>query len=94
MQVAPLHLHNMTVDARDMSHHPSSTALDKNPILFAIAVMLASIALLTFSLRAYTRAKVLRSFHIDDWIALVVAVGPRKYNATQASLTLSSYSLS
>ncbi|OAL55275.1 hypothetical protein IQ07DRAFT_638971 [Pyrenochaeta sp. DS3sAY3a] len=64
----------MTVDARDMSYHPSSTVHDKNPVLFAIAVTLASTALLTFSLRVYTRAKVLRCFHIDDWIALVVAL--------------------
>ena len=54
----------MHVDASDV---PASSIL-------AIVATLASVALLSFSLRVYTRGRLLRSLGIDDWLLLVATV--------------------
>ncbi|KAF1844859.1 uncharacterized protein K460DRAFT_394652 [Cucurbitaria berberidis CBS 394.84] len=63
----------MRVDARGQLPDPSSTVHDKGPFILAIAVTLVSLALLTFSLRIYTRGRLLRSFGIDDYMAAIAA---------------------
>ncbi|KAF1926852.1 uncharacterized protein M421DRAFT_208234 [Didymella exigua CBS 183.55] len=54
----------MHVDARNV---PASSIL-------AIVATLASVALLSFSLRAYTRGRLLRSLGTDDWLLLVATL--------------------
>ena len=51
----------------DASNVPGSSIL-------AIVATLASVALLSFSLRLYTRGRLLRSLGTDDWLLLVAAV--------------------
>jgi predicted membrane protein len=67
----------MDVDASAVS--PSGTPLpwlvpDKGPLHLAIVVTLALTALLIYSLRAFTRGKLLRSFAIDDGLMVLAAV--------------------
>jgi hypothetical protein len=47
---------------------------DKGPLHLAIAVTLVLTALLVYSLRAFTRGKLLRSFGIDDGFMVLAAV--------------------
>ncbi|KAF2633258.1 hypothetical protein BU25DRAFT_416508 [Macroventuria anomochaeta] len=54
----------MHVDAKDV---PTSS-------IVAIVATLASVALLSFSLRLYTRGRLLRSRDTDDWLLLVAAL--------------------
>jgi hypothetical protein len=54
----------MHVDASDV---PASSIL-------AIVATLASVALLSFSLRVYTRGRLLRSLGTDDWLLSVATV--------------------
>jgi len=57
----------MHVDASDV---PASSIL-------AIVATLASVALLSFSLRVYTRGRLLRSLGTDDWLLSIAAVSQK-----------------
>jgi hypothetical protein len=69
----------MHVDATNLSLRQFSTtqnyeAQDKGPISIAIVVTLASVALLTYLLRVYTRGRVQRDLGVDDGLMTISAV--------------------
>jgi hypothetical protein len=81
----------MHVDATNLSLRRFSTtqdyeAQDKGPISIAIVVTLASVALLTYLLRVYTRGKVLRDLGVDDWLMTISAVCMFKLDQIAANL--------
>jgi len=51
-----------------------SLVYDRGPLYLAIVVTLVLFALLIYSLRLFTRAKLLRSFGTDDGFMLLAAV--------------------
>ncbi|RMZ72811.1 hypothetical protein GMOD_00009860 [Pyrenophora seminiperda CCB06] len=62
-----------SVFARSAASLPS-VVYDRGPLYLAIVVTLVLFALLIYSLRLYTRAKLLRSFRIDDGFMLLAAL--------------------
>lgn len=53
---------------------------DKGPLHLAIVVTLVLTALLVYSLRAFTRGKLLRSFGIDDGLMVLAAVSSVQFD--------------
>ena len=64
----------------DASNVPASSIL-------AIVATLASVALLSFSLRVYTRGRLLRSLGTDDWLLAVATVSQTSSIAVRYVLT-------
>ncbi|KAH9874862.1 hypothetical protein J1614_004349 [Plenodomus biglobosus] len=69
-----LRLHEMRVDAREVTYRRSLIAPDKASLEVVIVATLVSIALLSCLLRVYTRGRLLRTFAFDDGLALVAAL--------------------
>ena len=64
-------------DARAVSSSalaPASLAQDQGPLHLAIIVTLILVALVIYSLRVFTRVKLLRSFGLDDVFMFLAAV--------------------
>ncbi|RAR01430.1 hypothetical protein DDE82_006534 [Stemphylium lycopersici] len=61
-----------TVSPSALPHE--SLAHDQGPLHLAIIVTLVLVSLLLYTLRVFTRAKILRSFDIDDGLMLVAAL--------------------
>jgi hypothetical protein len=69
-----MHANATNLFPRQYSTTQDYEARDKEPLFLAVVVTLASVALLTFLLRAYTRGVVLRGLGIDDWLISITAV--------------------
>jgi hypothetical protein len=53
---------------------PNYQNFNDGPLYLAIVTTFVSTALIVFMLRAYTRARILHFFGIDDWLMLIAAV--------------------
>lgn len=47
---------------------------NRGPVLSAVSIFLVTMAVISFTLRAYVRARMVRAFGVDDWFMLLATI--------------------